>query len=49
MSEDIGYGDCRDGCMSYLIEGEYACQRCAEIMDLEMEQEESEYEWLGYF
>lgn len=38
------YGDCRDDCMQYQIEGEYACQGCAELEQMEIEQDE-ELEW----
>lgn len=43
MSEDYGYGDCRDGCMQHMIEGEHACQKCGELEEMEMEQEEEEW------
>lgn len=41
---DVGYGDCRDSCMAFLIEGEFACLECAEEMDrAEHQEEEQEY------
>jgi len=43
LTEDFGYGDCRDWCNDYLIEGEHACQRCYEEEQMAMEQEEEDY------
>jgi len=43
VSEDYGYGDCKDTCPAYAIESEYACMRCAEQMDEEMRQEEEDW------
>lgn len=42
MSEEWGYGDCRDSCINYAIEGVYACYECAAEMDRAQEQEENE-------
>ena len=41
MSEAV-YGDCRDTCIAYMIESEYACMRCAEEMDMAQEQEDED-------
>lgn len=41
MSEDLGYGDCRDGCVQYAIESDFACMDC----DSNMEDEYPEEEW----
>jgi len=41
--------DCRDECLLYMIEGEYACLKCAEEMDEEMlREEEEDYEWYDF-
>ncbi|MDH5460983.1 MAG: hypothetical protein OEX09_01985 [Candidatus Bathyarchaeota archaeon] len=41
------YGDCRDECMQYQIEGEHACQSCFDLDELDREREQAEEaDWL---
>lgn len=40
MSEDVGYGDCRDTCVQYAIESDFACEGCAAEMDNECPEED---------
>jgi len=42
------YGDCRDVCPLYMIEGEHARLKCAEEMDEETLQEEEAYKWYDF-
>lgn len=48
MSEDYGYGDCRDSCIQYAIEGEYACDQCFEDAEQAMRDEEKEFDMHAY-
>lgn len=49
MSEEFGYGDCRDSCIQYQIEGNYACIQCAEDEQQAMIDEENQLGDMGLY